>query len=190
MREAGSTTAFCRRFAFPFRPPPFGLLVVVKLFVPLLLTDGDVLATESAIECDSVQHQQRVEYSVSAPNVPGVGYRDDVVGQTDCCCCIWSDMGVFGSSILERTPLPRQGSCPGILCRFLPLPGALLIVATLLLSESDALTMLALSSVMLPMLPPRLSSSSPDLASFGSTPSSDMPVRRIAPSERVILCPG
>lgn len=48
VREAGSAEAFRPRFVLTFLLPPFDLLVVVKLVAPLLLTDGDVLATESA----------------------------------------------------------------------------------------------------------------------------------------------
>lgn len=50
VREAGSIEeAFRPRFVLAFLvPPPFDSLFVVKLLAPLLLTDGDVLATESA----------------------------------------------------------------------------------------------------------------------------------------------
>lgn len=48
VREAGAPEAVRPRFDLTFLPPPFDLLVVVKLLVPFLLTDGDVLATESA----------------------------------------------------------------------------------------------------------------------------------------------
>lgn len=48
VREAGALEAVRPRFVLTFPLPPFDLLVVVKLLVPLLLTDGDVLATDSA----------------------------------------------------------------------------------------------------------------------------------------------
>lgn len=48
VREAGAPEGFRPRLILTFLLPPLDLLVVVKLFVSLLLTDGDVLATESA----------------------------------------------------------------------------------------------------------------------------------------------
>lgn len=73
VREAARSDALGPRLFFLLRTPPFDLLVAAKRPAPLLLTDGDVLATESSgsvygrpIECRGRKRHETIHSRLQA----------------------------------------------------------------------------------------------------------------------------